>query len=674
MKRSLLTVLAIVSACTTPALADEFEGAASIGASYSNIHGQQAKFNEYRTLGDGAQGSLDMNYRADSGYYLEGATDFNVTDSSKTNDVNLNIKTGLQDVFKGSIFYNEIPHNITFGAKTFQNGVGSNSLTSTTAVTAASFTNVFDYGINRYNYGAEAEFSLKSPYFLLVRVERNETNGLMPMTVRLTSANHELPAPIDYTNDTLFLQAGYRGSNLIATVDGTLSSFRNDNETFTYQVNSVSSRAYLPANNQYFKLGSSVMYKIPFLSSTLMARASHSYLNSDFTFLESIPAGRTSWDGKVQETSASFSITSNPTSKLNTKIYYSYFDRSNDSDKGFNYSTGTGIVKTFSYHKNNVGLDINYKLPANTKVAAGYEFSVTDRELTYRTATDSSFSSSPETVDHRFYAQVKNDLFDWMSARVKVQRLIRQSDFDYRSTSASGTLVTNVNRYWFKPVGVADKLQDTLKAGLDFNVLDNLGLGIEYVFTQNNYNHTIAGVKDDDRHGINFDASYSFAAAKVNVYADVEKVRTKGLYFESTAGTPSYTSTRRDFNYALGTNGDVDIIKDKLLFGAGYRYERADGSNDFTRSDATAFTNVENLDDYIKNSVDAKLSYKFNKNLTVDLGYIYEQLKYSDDAYSIYNNIAGFTGPAGGLFYQTGAYANPDYTANVFYTKLNFKF
>lgn len=68
MKRSLLTAIAIVSACTAPVLADEFNGSASIGGSYANIKGEKAKFNEYRALGSGAQGELDLNYRGDSGY------------------------------------------------------------------------------------------------------------------------------------------------------------------------------------------------------------------------------------------------------------------------------------------------------------------------------------------------------------------------------------------------------------------------------------------------------------------------------------------------------------------------------------------------------------------------------------------------------------------------------
>jgi len=85
--------------------------------------------------------------------------------------------------------------------------------------------------------------------------------------------------------------------------------------------------------------------------------------------------------------------------------------------------------------------------------------------------------------------------------------------------------------------------------------------------------------------------------------------------------------------------------------------------------------NINYLDDYIKNSVNAKISYRFNKNITADLGYLYEHLNFSDDAYSNYSYVTGYSNAAGTPFpYQTGAYANPNYDASVVYTKLNITF
>lgn len=678
MKRSILTALAIVSACTaySTAFAEEFEGGASLGASYSSIHGQKAKFNEYRSLGDGAQGSLNLNYRGDNGFYLEGKTDFSIVngksaDSHVTSDMNLNVKAGLADVFKASVFYNEIPHNLTYDARTWlTSGIGTDTMTG--PVPAANNINtLFDYGVKRYNYGAEAEISLKSPFFFLTRVERTDMSGLMPIT---TGYGFETPAPISQTSDSLILQTGYRSNKLIATIDGTVTQFNNDISTFTTQTSDAAYRAYLPPSNNYYKIGGSVMYKIPVMSSTLMARASQSYLDTSFDFRQNIPAGRTTWNGKVSETTASISLTSNPTQNLNTKVYYSYMGRVNGSDQNFNYSPTTGNVKVFNYHKNIAGVDITYKLPAKTKLSTGYEYAIMDRTLTYRTAANTALSDSPETRDHTFYLQAKNDILDWMTAKIRLQRMLRQSNFDYRST-ASANYTMEPNRSLYMPAGVADKIQDTVKTGIDFELNDNLGLGVEYVYSQNNYNHTTIGLKYDRRHGFNLDATYAKGIAKLNAYADVEFVRSGALHFHyGTGGATSHywTSSRKDINYALGTKIDVDVIKDKLTASAGYRYERADGSDAFTISDPTIIpVDMNYADDYIKNSVNAKLSYKFNKNISMDLGYLFEHLVYSDDKSTAYTN---YFVSSGNTYRLTGAYANPNYDASVVYTKLNIKF
>ncbi|MCE1226764.1 MAG: MtrB/PioB family outer membrane beta-barrel protein, partial [Geobacteraceae bacterium] len=321
MKRSILTVLAIISACTATAMAEEYNGALSVGGSYSNISGQKAKFNEYKNLGSGAQVGLDLNYRGDSGYYWSGLADFSLMngrslDDAVTTDMNFNFKTGKTDVFKASLFYNEITHNITDNARTFQSGIGTSVISGPTP-TATNFVNSFDYGIKRKNYGAEAEVSLKSPFFFLTHVERNEAKGLLPMSIRDTTTI-EAPAPIDYATDTLFLQTGYRSKEIIFTIDGSISKFNNDNTAFSSYVNNVRTFAYLPPNNESYSIGGALMYKIPVFDSVLMVRASNVLTDSSFQFRESIPAGRPTWNGKVQDTSASIALTSRPLSKLST--------------------------------------------------------------------------------------------------------------------------------------------------------------------------------------------------------------------------------------------------------------------------------------------------------------------------------------------------------------------
>ena len=238
MKRAFITSLVLVSTCAAVASAADLEGSATLGGSYANIKGQQAKLNEYRTLGAGLQGAVDLDYRSKDLYTsMKGSAlfiDHNYGTEDSNRDLNFELKVGSTDSFKASLFYNEIPHNYTFGASTYLTGVGTETLTKPTATTnptLADYTKKFDYAIKRSTIGAEGEISLKSPFFFSVKVDRTTTNGLYPFAVG--TSLREVPAPIDYVTNNIYLQTGYRSDRVIFTVDGLISNFANEFDKFS---------------------------------------------------------------------------------------------------------------------------------------------------------------------------------------------------------------------------------------------------------------------------------------------------------------------------------------------------------------------------------------------------------------------------------------------------------
>lgn len=716
MKRSILAALALVSACAASASAEGLEGNISIGGSYSNIKGQEAKFNEYRALGNGTQIDLGLNYR-DTSYYFDLLGNLAVIEGKQgnnesiTSDADVMMKLGMTDMYKLSLFYKDIPHNFTYDARTFLNGVGTYDLTKATPnalPTLATYaaTPDFDYSIKRHTYGAEGEVSLKTPFFFSVNVDRNETNGLMPFA--LTTSLREYPVPVNYLTNNLYLQTGYRSNNLIATLDGTISTFENDADRFRAWQNFSGGSytytyGYLPADNKYYKVGGSVMYKLPFWGSTFMAKAAHSILESDVllsdTSTSTVAAtGVTTnsssayltprnWAGRVNYTTASASLTSNPAKDLNTRIFFNFLDKENNGPADFNYGTTSYTTELFDYNKRNMGVDASYKLPAATKLSAGYEYLNIHRAIRH---------DAPKTVDHTVFVQIKNELFDWMTAKVRYQRLMRDSENLAATLYGNDPVVSagGTSLYWtkfFQPADTADKNQDAIKVGLDFEPLHGLSLGVEYAYKHDNYTQNYLGILKADRHEVYVDANYTAGIAKLNAYADIEKVESNSRYRQmprtgtgtqyadpfgfSNATNYNWTSKRKDFNYALGIKADVELIKNTLTAGTGYRYENANGSNDFTTNVAgIAFTNVSALDDYIKHALNAKLTYNFTKAVALELGYLYEHLKYSDDAWNGYQLIPVNTNGTNSTNYLSGAYTNPSYDANVVYTKLNFKF
>lgn len=702
MKKIILTIFALFSVCATSADAASFDGSVSLGGTVTNIHGQKAKANEYRTLGSGVLGEVDLSYR-DPGKYLDFDANLMMNDGKSTDskdyatDNKVRLKSGMTDIFKFSLYYDEIPHNLTYGARTYFNNIGTNAIASTLTnpPAAALFNNVFEYSIKRTNYGAEAEVAFKTPFFFLVRIDRTETKGIQPLNISPWdggTAVRELPAPVDYTTENLYLQTGYRSKALIATLDGTISNFTNTYNTMTIQQGAalnttLYNTAYLPPENKYYKIGGSVMYRAPIWNTTLMLRGSHSILESNplineqtsIGALNGIPANTNtilSWNGLVKYNTAGASITSQPTRNLDTRFSYNFTERKNESDTINNVAyngTGYNTPGKFGYHKQNAGIDLGYKLPAATKVSAGYEYSHTNRASFWTTMAVTSGNPEPlATTDNTLYVQAKNNLLDVISGKLRYEHQMRSSDFptvaSYLPTARAG---------YFREFESAKKEMDALKAEFEVEPLHGLSIGLQYALKLNKYTNSPLGVQDDTRHEFYADVTYEVGIAKVNIFGELEHVTTNATFYSGTYGSPAtatsnffWDNKRKDINFALGGKVDVEIIKNKLSGTVGYRYEQADGSSDFTTYNpilTTVVTNNAAIDDYYKHCINAKLSYSLSKSVIVDLGYLYEKLNYTDDFFTGYTYAVTTNA-------LSGAYANPNYEASAVYTKLTYKF
>jgi hypothetical protein len=370
-------------------------------------------------------------------------------------------------------------------------------------------------------------------------------------------------------------------------------------------------------------------------------------------------------------------VTSTPVTNLDTRVFMNFLDKQNKSTEDFDYRANatTVITERFGYHKINAGLDAAYKI-GKTKVSAGYEYLNIDRAI----RTD-----AVSTGDHILFAQVKNDSFDWMSAKARYERTMRKSDNQdptlYGTTAA--TNASHVLAFW-RPIDAADKTQDTVKVGIDLEPMHGLSFGAEYIYKHNNYDKTILGMLWDTRHEIFIDATYATGNVRINPYFEVEFVDNFSAHHRFTNNSDpftgvtdvnnyNWTSKRNDYNYVVGIKGEMDVIKDRLTVGAGYRYESVDGTEDFTSTFNPALlvpplTNNAQVDNQRKQIINAKLDYSFTKNLKMNISYLFEKLEYADDHFSNYN----YSPTAGTNL--TGAYANPSYEAHVGFMKLAYSF
>jgi hypothetical protein len=117
-------------------------------------------------------------------------------------------------------------------------------------------------------------------------------------------------------------------------------------------------------------------------------------------------------------------------------------------------------------------------------------------------------------------------------------------------------------------------------------------------------------------------------------------------------------------------------VVNKLSLNFSWQYQKADGSVTFDTFDAgilgRSLVDIDVSDDYTKSTFEAKAIYDINAQLALTLGYIHEEFEWSDAAYDNYLNIINLTATTAD--YYSGAYFDVDYTANVGYLTLVYRF
>jgi hypothetical protein len=100
-------------------------------------------------------------------------------------------------------------------------------------------------------------------------------------------------------------------------------------------------------------------------------------------------------------------------------------------------------------------------------------------------------------------------------------------------------------------------------------------------------------------------------------------------------------------------------------------WERNDGSEAFeAQNNFGSPLNINDYDSYQQQSLNLKALYSASKQLGLTLGFSHEDYQYQDPQINGYQNVLA----SGGTNYLTGAYSNPNYSANILYVMVNYKF
>jgi len=650
----------------------DISGSLELGGRIIDDQDNSARFQEYRDLDSWFVGNLSLNYYKDS-YFLdiEG-------ENIGQDDQSYLLDGGSYGQFKYSVFYDEIPHNLSFDARSFYSGIGSNNLTidSISPHNLGSW-QTFDYTVDRKKYGGDIEVSLDSPFFINIGVNSEEKEGLKPLGSGSFSGQVELPEPVDYKTDNFNIAGGYMSDALLFKISGMASSFDNNNKYLRWTnpflgINEVNS---LPPNNEYAKIAANVSWrKLPMMS-TFLFNFSYSNLSNDFSVDElnmGTPAGLNQrvFEGDISHTSLSASFVSRPTEQLDTRVFYDYFDRDNDSTAIY-YAGGDNEDHLYNYTKNNLGLDADYKLSTKTKLGAGYEYVNIDR---------TNRPDSENNTDNLLYLKLKNTSLDNVTLKLEYTFLDRENDENFELDELTVYDAEYIAQY-VKRFDNTSKQKNELKMVLEFYPIDSFDVGLEYTYAQNDYDDVTLGRTDDSGHEFYVDFMWRYAPMlTLSGFAGYETYQAGSNHYNYTAGVDGQTSnpTVEDGNAAsylwtqelddnfwtIGLAAEMPLMDDRLNLSLSCQYQRSDGEVDFT---PTSLDSIDKAEDYDIITVKAKALYAVSEKVDLIIGYLYEKAKYEDLQYLEYEYLASGS-------YLSGAYADYDYQEHVGYVTVKYHF
>ncbi|MHB8836943.1 MAG: MtrB/PioB family outer membrane beta-barrel protein [Candidatus Methylomirabilia bacterium] len=720
---SLLAVFLLLGVNAARAAGEsEFGGTVTLRLQGVSHERESAKSQEYRDLQDGVAASADLRF-ARGAYYLEiDGRDFGLDDQS------LQVRGGAYGSFKYTIFYNETPHNYSFGARTFFTGIGTDELdypaaprqknNDTTLTPAISrdenLWNRFDYSIQRKEYGSAVEVSLKSPFFFTIGAKREQRTGTKPLGADsgvfadITGTQNssfgnvtEMPEPVDYLTSTAIVQTGYRTRPAVLTLTGIVSSFDNDNETLNWRnpyvtTERVMETNYLPPDNDYWKVGAQGVFRLP-AHSTLALRVSYAHLKDDLNlgtttvdsiapnatngiptsrsplyFTTTLGLNRSRFKGDIGYTNVRVAYDTSLLKPLTLELLYDYTGKNNESSivEYTNLATGETIEsELFEYHKHHAGLGLGIKLPGKTALSVGYDFTTVDRTVR---------EDGENTDEHDISVRLRNSASDLLTTRVKYQHIFRSSESGLDPSDFAPKDDAAIDLYE-RRYDIADKDRDVAGISFALTPTEQLDLGLEYTYIRDDYDESNLGLQRETRHEVYLDLSYRLPrAVTLGASAGYEYVDSDQRQRQFNPGNNTdpaspdtvtafnWSESLRSNNWSCGLAAKIPVLKDKIDLTASWNYQQSDGKGLFS-STGKALADISDSDDYTKHTVAVKATFHVTQQLEVILGYLHEELDYSDDQWNQYKYATNTS-------FLTGAFSDVDYNIDVGYLKMRFSF
>jgi MtrB/PioB family decaheme-associated outer membrane protein len=511
-----------------------------------------------------------------------------------------------------------------------------------------------------------------------------------------------LPNPTNYRTDSVDLALNWTGDKSHLTMAYYGSFFRDENSGVKFQtwagVTSTQTMSTPPDNdfNQLSLLGGYTFSP----KTKLVGSLSYGRGTQDDKFvvdpLMMITAPtRTSADAKVINTHADFRLTDQTFNKLTLTAGVKYDERDNQTPSNiynFNAISGSpGNIANYpntplSNRKTQYELAGDYRLDNKQHLRLSYNrdniqrwcnnYAVGGGTPAYTAGTQCVVATSSK--EDKLSATYRLNATENIHLNAGYSYADRVTDFDPLARTAFievggggvGNTITGLNGgdfLGFHPFFDANRIQQGLKAGVDWQANDKLSINMNGRYTDDNYN-TRYGFQNGDSWSFNLDSTFQVSeTASVNAYLTKERRERDMTNLQSitaiastgsklsvpAGGTWSNTLKDDDITFGVGAK-KTGLLAGKFDLGADFTYSLGEtsystllnynGVDNSGRTCSSAFyLTCGTLPDVKNKMTQFKLKgdYRVDKHSTIAVGYIYQHLV-SNDYY--YNGLQyGFT-------------------------------
>jgi len=696
-------VLTALAAAVPAALAQQVGGSVSLGGIGTDVDGRNPwRLHEYRDLDDGVLAGFRL--RADYGSWYHDLFGENLG----RDDQFLEARGGRYGLFKYRLYADDVIHNWTFNAITPFSGVGSNNLTFTgTAPSTNTATwDGFDYTQQHKNVGGFAEVTpgVDSPFYFRVSGNRKKTEGLRPLGQAGGSPGgpvYELPLPLDWTTSDVSGEAGYSTKTMHLSASILYSKFEDNNDLLAWRSPFVTSGpngqlSTIASDNELWRYAVNATFRRLPMNSTLALRGTYSKLENSLPVQTSYVPGSaagvtrlanpssTRFEGDVENTSLSATLNTSWARGIDSKIYYNFRQRENNSTRvvftpggpgsggACDFSEETGALLTtctpelLGFERRNVGAELAYRVSPGNRITGGFDYLDIEREDRH---------DFPRSKEKKVFVEWKSAILGWADARLKYHRLKRESEFGEEENPDLFTRFTR--RFDAAPLD-----RDQLKVTFDFAPVEMLDLGAEFIYKRNDYKDVVFGRKSDSRREVILSAAYGRAdGLRVSGFVDWERARYDSSHWAgaiatfpdpNTAGTAyPWDANVHDKSRLVGVAADW-VVNPRLKLTASAIHQKNDGNVDFesisNRGNPQDISNFENIK---KTTLYLKGTFAAMKNLDVTVGAAYEKYDVDD---ALFNDYVYTLRTGTNQNFYSGAYAFSSYKASIVYAYLTYRF